>query len=64
MSYLKYTPYVYLLAGLFFVYDGITKLKDPEGGYWLSFIIAFFAIFLFFFRRHFAKKFESRRKGN
>ncbi len=62
MNYLKYTQYVYLVFGAYFIYDGITKLNDPSGTYWLSFMIAGLAIFMFFFRRKFAKKFEDRNK--
>lgn len=62
MNYLKYTQYVYLVFGAYFIYDGVTKLNDPEGAFWLSFIIAGLAIFMFFFRRKFAKKFDDRNK--
>ncbi|MBC7606278.1 MAG: hypothetical protein H7199_04895 [Burkholderiales bacterium] len=57
MNYLKYTQYVYLVFGIYFIYDGITKWGDQDKP-WLSFIIAALAIFMFFFRRRFAKKFE------
>ena len=62
MNYLKFTPYVYLAAGLYFLYDAISKLDDPEQSYWLSFLIGGLAIFMFFFRMRFAKKFENRNK--
>lgn len=58
MNYLKYTQYVYLIFAGFFIYDGVTKIHS-EGGPWLSFFIAALAIFMFFFRRKFAKKFEN-----
>ncbi len=60
MNYLKYTQYVYLIFAAFFIYDGITKMNDPNQTPWLSFIIAGLAVFMFFFRRKFAKKFENR----
>ena len=63
MNYLKFTPYIYLLASLFFIYRGIVELNSPDGGYWLSFLIAALALFMFFFRRRFAKKFENRGKN-
>ncbi|RKS94502.1 hypothetical protein BC952_0108 [Flavobacterium limicola] len=62
MNYLKYTQYVYLIFGAFFIYDGFTKLNDPTGTPWLSFMVAGLAIFMFFFRRKFAKKAEERNK--
>ena len=60
MNYLKYTQYVYLVFGLFFIYDGISKMRGTDETPWLSFIIAGVAIFMFFFRRKFAKKFEDQ----
>lgn len=59
MNYLKYTQYVYLIFGIYFICDGFTKLNAGNDTPWLSFIIAGLAIFMFFFRRKFAKKFES-----
>ena len=62
MNYLKYTQYVYLVFALFFIYDGISKLTSNDGNPWLSFMIAGVAVFMFFFRRKFAKKFEDASK--
>ena len=61
MKYLKYTTYVYLIFGLFFVYDGISKLNSNET-YWMSFAIAAVSVGMFFFRRSFAKKMEERNR--
>lgn len=62
MNYLKYTQYVYLVFSAFFIYDGVMKLNSGESP-WVSFIIAAVALFMFFFRRNFAKKFENRNKN-
>jgi hypothetical protein len=62
MNYLKFTPYIYLAAAVFFGYLGVTKISDPEGGYQLDLFIAAICIFMFFFRRRFAKKFEERNR--
>ena len=65
MNYLKYTQYVYLIFGAYFIYDGFTKVNEPAlGNPWLSFMIAGLAVFMFFFRRKFAKKFEDRNKNS
>ena len=63
MKYLKFTQYIYLIFALFFIYDGFMKLNTEETP-WLSFIIAAVAIFMFFFRRKFANKFEDRDREN
>ncbi|WP_310557198.1 hypothetical protein [Flavobacterium sp.] len=60
MNLLKYTQYVYLVVGIFFAYDGITKLKTETNAAYLSFFLGAMAIAMFFFRRKFAKKFENQ----
>jgi hypothetical protein len=62
MGYLKYTQYVYIIFAVFFIYDGVTKLNEGNETYALSFVIAGMAIFMFFFRRKFVKKFDDRNK--
>jgi hypothetical protein len=61
MGYLKYTQYVYLIFALFFINDAFEKRNDTENGPWLSLMVAGAAIFMFFFRRKFAKKAEGRK---
>lgn len=61
MNLLKYTSYLYLAFGIYFIYDGYTKIGTNQTP-WLSFIIAALAIFMFFFRLRYSKKFEDRNK--
>ncbi len=63
MNYLKFTPYLYLAAAAFFLYDGFAQMNNGEANYWLSFLIAGLSIFMFFFRRKYAKKFADRGNG-
>ncbi|MEO8252751.1 MAG: hypothetical protein ABI554_00085 [Flavobacterium sp.] len=60
MGYLKYTPYIYLIFAVFFIYDAIAKWNDPTATPVLSLLIAGLGIFMFFFRRRFAKKMHDR----
>jgi hypothetical protein len=60
MQYLKFTPYLYLILGAAFVFEGITKWNDPNATPKLSLFIGALAVFMFFFRRRFAKKMEDR----
>ncbi|KIQ17897.1 MULTISPECIES: hypothetical protein [Flavobacterium] len=62
MGILKYTQYLYLIIAVAFIYDGITKLNDPTGNPWLSFLIAAVSVFMFFFRRKYAKRFDDHYK--
>ena len=61
MNFLKYTSYLYLAFGIYFLYDGYAKWSANENPL-MSFVIAGLAIFMFFFRRKFAKKFDDRNK--
>lgn len=63
MSYLKFTPYLYLILGIVLIYDAISKWINNESP-WFSFAIAGFVFFMFFFRRSYAKRFEERKKMN
>ena len=60
MNYLKYTQYIYLVAAVFF---GIraAEIWDQDNDQRFRFLgFAILAVFMFFFRRKFAKKFEDR----
>ncbi|BFM43319.1 hypothetical protein CFS9_19600 [Flavobacterium sp. CFS9] len=62
MGYIKYTQYVYIIFAIYFIYDGFTKINDGNDTAALSFLIAGMAVFMFFFRRRFVKKFGDRNK--
>jgi hypothetical protein len=62
MKYLKYTPYLYLILGAVFIYDGIIHWNSPNETPKVSLFIGGLAIFMFFFRRRFAKNIEDRNK--
>jgi positive regulator of sigma E activity len=60
MNYLKYTQYVYLVAAVFFTYKSISVWNAGTDEHFLFLGIAILSVFMFFFRRKFAKKFEAR----
>ncbi|HJS01393.1 MAG TPA: hypothetical protein VJ780_10705 [Flavobacterium sp.] len=62
MGYLKYTSYIYILFSVFFVYDAIVNWNNPNATPVLSLLIAGLAVFMFFFRRRFAKKMQDRNR--
>lgn len=63
MNYLKFTQYAYLLAAVLFGIDGFREYSagNQEGAY-LRFAFTLVGVFMFFFRRNFAKKFQDRNK--
>lgn len=64
MVYLKYIQYFYLVAAILFAVDGFVQLNAAgERNPWLSFFFAAIALFMFFFRRKFAKKYENPNKN-
>ncbi len=60
MKYLKFTQYVYLIAAIFFVYKALEVWSTNSDDHLLFIGLAVLSVFMFFFRRHYAKKFEAR----
>ncbi|MFA9189739.1 hypothetical protein AAGV28_00020 [Flavobacterium sp. FZUC8N2.13] len=60
MTLLKYTPYVYLILAAFFIYDAVEKWNVEGATPILSLLMAGLGIFMFFFRKRFAKKMQDR----
>jgi hypothetical protein len=63
MKYLKYTPYIYLFAAFFFVYKALAVWSPNSQEHLLFYGIATLSLLMFFFRRHYAKKFEARKNS-
>jgi hypothetical protein len=61
MNYLRFTQYAYLLAGILFAIDAFVKWNSQQS-YTISIIFTAVCLFLFFFRRRFAKKFDEHNK--
>jgi hypothetical protein len=59
--YWKYAPYLFLVFGALFLYDGITNVINGKDAI-ISFAFTGVAIFMFFFRRNYYKKFENKGK--
>lgn len=63
MGYLKFISYLYLAVAVFFIVNGVIALQKGENSI-IMFGFAAIAVFMFFFRRHYAKKFDNRKKDN
>lgn len=61
INFHKYFQFFYLVIAVLFIYNAYSKFNKGEN-YWID--IAFFAaaIFMFFFKRNFAKKFDENKK--
>ncbi|MBT8260750.1 MAG: hypothetical protein HKO92_03600 [Flavobacteriaceae bacterium] len=62
MKLLKILQYVYLFFFVFFLYDAIANWNSEKGIPYLSLGLAAMALFMFFFRRKYRKRFEDRGK--
>jgi len=63
MNYLKFTQYAYLLAAILIAIEGYNQYRAGDNSKAiLMAIFALIGIFMFFFRRSYAKKFAERNK--
>ena len=63
MNYLKFTQYAYLGAGILFAVEAFRKFQAGEtGNAVLMGLITIVCIFMFFFRKRYAKRFENHNK--
>ncbi|HNP31873.1 MAG TPA: hypothetical protein PKN96_01125 [Flavobacterium sp.] len=62
-NYSKFTQYAYLFAAILFGIDGFNEFEhgNKEGAY-VRFGLAALGVFMFFFRRSFARKLQERNK--
>jgi hypothetical protein len=63
MKIFKFFQYAYLLFAIIFLYDVISKYLDSGDIDYMSLLLAGAAVFMFFFRKRFNKKFENK-EGN
>jgi hypothetical protein len=62
MKFLSVFKYVYIIFAVFATYDAVTTWNNDRSGAYLSLFLAVFAVFIFFFRRKYQKRFKDRGK--
>lgn len=62
MKILKLFQYAYLIFAALFLWDAVTNWNVDRSRSYMSLFFAALALFMFFFRKRFAKKFEDRNK--
>lgn len=60
MKIQKIFQYAYIAFAVLFFYDAITKWSEDRTGAYISLGLTALAVFMFFFRKRFSKKFEDR----
>ena len=64
MKYSKIFQYAYLVFAVLFIYDGVSMRNDGTNSAYISLGLAALAIFMYFFRKKFNKKFENKDNSN
>jgi len=64
MKYSKFFQYAYLVFAALFLYDAFAKWNNTEEIAYGSLILGVLAVFMFFFKRNFSKKFDNRNNSN
>lgn len=62
MKLLKIFQIAYIVFAVLFLYDGIQNWGPNRNRAYMSFLLAALAVFMFFFRGRYRKKFEDRNR--
>jgi len=62
MKLAKFFQYAYLIFAVLFLFDAINKFIKTDTVAYTSLLLAALAIFMFFFRQKFRKKYENKDK--
>ncbi len=62
MKLLQFLQYAYLIFAVLFLYDAISKWNTDRNGAYISLFFVAIAVFMFFFRKKFRKRFQDRGK--
>ncbi|RMZ51257.1 hypothetical protein EB822_03685 [Flavobacteriaceae bacterium PRS1] len=62
MKILQFLQYAYLVFAILFLYDAINKWNNDRNGAYISLFFVALAVFMFFFRKKFRKRFKDRGK--
>ena len=62
MKILQFFQYAYLIIAVLFFYKGISEWSEDRNRAYMSLFFSALAVFMFFFRKRFRKKFQDRNK--
>ncbi|MDP5076647.1 MAG: hypothetical protein NWQ09_07350 [Nonlabens sp.] len=60
-KFYKYFQFAYLAFAILFIVSGILEYSNNANRAYMMFAMAAVAIFMFFFKRHFSRKFENKK---
>lgn len=64
MKFFRFFEYAYLAIMCFFIYQAFIEWGQEGGRSFLYLFFAAIAVFMFFFKRNFRKRFEANSKDN
>jgi len=59
MKFIKFFQYAYLFFAVLFLYDAVSSWSEEGSRKYMSLLLGATAIFMFFFRKKFNKKFDN-----
>ena len=62
MKLLKFFQYAYIAFAILFLYEAIISWNSDRNRSYMSLFFVALAVFMFFFRKRFRKKFEEQRR--
>lgn len=62
MKFSKFFEIAYLAVAVFFIYESVRIWQSEQSRAYVFIFLSVIAIFMFFFRRRFRKKYEDRNK--
>jgi len=62
MKILKFLQYAYLIFAVLFLYDVVNKWNTDRNAAYISLLFVVLAVFMFFFRKKYRKRFQDRGK--
>lgn len=62
MKFFKYFEYAYLIIAAFFLFETVRIWNTERGRAYLFLFFVVIAIFMYFFKRRFRKKYEERNR--
>ena len=62
MKFSKFFEVAYLVVAVFFIYESVRIWETERSRAYVFIFLSMIAVFMFFFRRRFRKKYEDRKK--
>ncbi|HHC79076.1 MAG TPA: hypothetical protein ENK46_04280 [Flavobacteriia bacterium] len=64
IKFWKFFEYAYLVIAIVFIIEGIVRFNTEREKAYLFFGLSVLAIFMYFFKKRFRKKFEARKNNS